>query len=74
MSHIPQVSGCECVRAFERAGFVVRRQRGSHIILTREDPYAQIVIPDHKEIAPGTMRNILRQAGITIDQFINLLK
>lgn len=73
MTKLPVISGRECVRALESAGFSVRRQEGSHIILRRDSPFAQVVVPDHKELDRGTLRAILRQAGITVDQFVELL-
>jgi predicted RNA binding protein YcfA (HicA-like mRNA interferase family) len=74
MSRIPQVSGRECVKVLEKIGFYVRRQKGSHIIVIRDDPFNQIVVPDHHEVAPGTLRNILRQVGLSAEQFTELLK
>jgi predicted RNA binding protein YcfA (HicA-like mRNA interferase family) len=48
MSRLPVISGRECVAALERAGFSVRRQTGSHIVMRRDDPFAQTVVPDHR--------------------------
>ena len=59
--------------ALQRIGFVLRRQRGSHMILHRDDPYARVVVPDHKRIRAGTLRHILQQAGLTVKQFLDLL-
>ena len=59
--------------ALEKAGFVQKRQHGSHIILRRDDPFAQLVVPDHKELDRGTLRTIIRQANLTIEQFNALL-
>ena len=73
MTRLPVVSGRECGKALERAGFYVRRQEGSHIILRRDSPFAQLVVPDHKELERGTLRAILRQSGLTVDQFNALL-
>ena len=73
MSRLPRISGRECVRGLERIGFAFKRQQGSHIILRRNDPFAQIVVPDHKELDRGTLRAIIRQAGLSIDEFIDLL-
>jgi predicted RNA binding protein YcfA (HicA-like mRNA interferase family) len=53
-------------------GFVVNRQRGSHIILRRDSPYARVVVPDHKQIRPGTLRQILSEAGMTVEQLLDL--
>jgi len=73
MSKLPQVSGAELVRALEKLGFTVRRQHGSHIILRRSDPFAQTVVPNHREIDRGTLRAILRQTQITANDLIQLL-
>lgn len=73
MTRLPVVSGKDCVRALTRVGFSVKRQEGSHIILRRDSPFAQVVVPDHKELDRGTLRAILRQAGIAVEQFVTLL-
>jgi len=73
MSKLPQVSGADAVRALEKAGFTLRRQHGSHMILRRDDPFAQTVVPNHRQIDRGTLRAILRQTGLSADQFTNLL-
>jgi predicted RNA binding protein YcfA (HicA-like mRNA interferase family) len=73
VSKLPRVSGRECVRALEKAGFFVRRQEGSHIILRRSEPFAQLVVPDHKELDRGTLRAIIRQSGLSVEAFVSLL-
>lgn len=73
MSKLPVISGAECVKALRKIDFVVDRQRGSHIILVREDPRTTISVPDHKELDRGTLRAIIRQVGLSVDEFINLL-
>jgi predicted RNA binding protein YcfA (HicA-like mRNA interferase family) len=73
MSKLPVVSGAQCVKALERAGFVVYRQRGSHITLVRADPVAQTTVPNHKELDRGTLRAIIRQASLSVDEFVALL-
>jgi predicted RNA binding protein YcfA (HicA-like mRNA interferase family) len=67
------LSGVEVRSALERAGFVFRRQTGSHMILRRDQPYARAVVPDHKQIRSGTLRRIIADAGLTVDQFVQLL-
>ena len=67
MSKLPRLSGRECVTILERFGFRIVRQRGSHIVMRRDDPFAQVVVPDHKEIDRGTLRAIIRQAGLQPD-------
>jgi predicted RNA binding protein YcfA (HicA-like mRNA interferase family) len=73
MNGLPRVSGRECVRALEKVGFFLRRQQDSHMILRRDSPFAQVVVPDHHELDRGTLRAIIRQAGLSIDEFLALL-
>lgn len=73
MTKLPRISGRDCIVALTRVGFTIKRQQSSHIILRRDDPFAQLVVPDHKELDRGTLRAILRQAGLSIEQFIELL-
>ena len=73
MMKLPVISGRKCVKALERINFYLKRQEGSHIILRRDDPFTQIVVPDHKELDRGTLRAIIRQAGLSIDEFVKLL-
>ena len=72
MSKIPVISGRKCVKALERLSFYFKRQKGSHIILRRDDPFTQIVVPDHDELDKGTLRAIIRPAGLGIDEFVKL--
>ena len=74
MSKLPVVSGAECVKALGRVGFVVFRQRGRHITMVRPDPPAQTTIPNHKELDRGTLRAIIRQAGLTVEEFVVLIR
>jgi predicted RNA binding protein YcfA (HicA-like mRNA interferase family) len=69
VSKLPRLSGRACVAALEKAGFYKKRQQGGHIILRRDSPFAQLVVPDHKELDRGTLRAILRQADISLDVF-----
>lgn len=73
MSKLPRISGKECVKALEKAGFYFKRQVGSHMVLRRDNPFAQTVVPDHTELDRGTLRAIIRQADLSIDEFIELL-
>ena len=73
MSKLPRISGRECVKALGKRGFYFKRQEGSHIILRRDNPFAQVVIPDHKELDRGTLRAIIRQAGLSVDEFVKFL-
>jgi len=65
----PVASGRDARRAFERLGWVFHRQTGSHMILTKVGSVASLSIPDHRELAPGTLRKLIRAAGITVEEF-----
>ena len=73
MSGLPRISGRECVKALNKAGFYLKRQEGSHMVLRRDNPFGQVVVPDHKELDRGTLRAIIRQSGLSMDEFIKLL-
>jgi predicted RNA binding protein YcfA (HicA-like mRNA interferase family) len=69
MSALPCISGRDCIKVLSKFGFSIKRQQGSHIVLRRAEPFIQLVVPDHKELDRGTLRAIIRQAGITVEQF-----
>ncbi len=69
MPQLPRMSGREVVRAFEKQGCEVARQRGSHIIMVKTGQNVTLSIPDHKEVAKGTLRSLIRSAGLTVQQF-----
>ena len=73
MSKLPRISGHQCIGALTRVGFVIVRQRGTHIVLRRGDPFAQVTVPDHKERNSGTLRAIIRQAGLGVEEFVKQL-
>jgi len=73
MSRLPRISGRDCVKALDKVGFYLKRQHGSHLILRRDNPFAQLVVPNHKELDRGTLRSIIRQAGLGVDEFVRLL-
>ena len=75
MSKLPSVSGERVVRALKRAGFVELRQKGSHVSLEKRagDKVFKTVVPMHSELAKGTLSDILKQSGISVEEFIDLL-
>ena len=75
MSRLPDVSGAELIRALQKAGFVVLRQKGSHVSLEKVDPNGpfRTIVPMHREIARGTLHDILKQSGLTRDELRRLL-
>ena len=74
MPELPLLSGRETVKAFESLGWQIARQKGSHIILTKVGQIATLSIPDHKEVAKGTLRSLIRSAGLTVSEFLDVLK
>ncbi len=72
MPELPHISGSEIVKIFQKMRFVVARQKGSHVVLRRGDKGC--VVPMHREVAAGTLRSAIRQAGITPEEFIDAYK
>jgi len=68
------MSGKEVVKALQRVGFSVKRQKGSHIVLRRDNPFSQVVVPDHKSVDTGTLASILDGADLSVEDFIKLIK
>ena len=75
MSKLPTISGERLVRALKRAGFVELRQKGSHVSLEKRaaEKVFRTVVPQHRTLAKGTLSDILRQAGLTVDELLDLL-
>lgn len=70
MGVMPVLSGREVVRVFERLGWRVVRQSGSHVIMTKEGHLATLSVPDHREVAKGTLRSLIRAAGLSLEEFL----
>ncbi len=66
------VSGAEAVKKFKKAGWTVMRQKGSHVMLTKPGYQWTLSVPQHDEIGPGLLRKLLKQAGLTIEEFNEL--
>ena len=73
MAALPVVSARDAVKAFERLGWTVARQNSSHIIMVHPDQNATLSIPDHHEVARGTLRSLIRHANLTVDEFVAVL-
>ena len=73
MASLPSVSGARAVRTFQKAGWVKDRQHGSHVILIKPGHPASLSVPQHRELAPGTLRALIRASGMSVDQFVDLL-
>lgn len=72
MPKLPVISAAEAIRAFERLGFTIVRQRGSHIVLRMGS--SGCVVPNHRELKTGTLSGALKQAGVSPDEFIKALR
>jgi predicted RNA binding protein YcfA (HicA-like mRNA interferase family) len=74
LTRLPQLSGHDVVRALTKIGYEKDHQRGSHMVLRQAGyPHRRIVVPDHDELAKGTLRAIIRQIGLTVEQFNALI-
>lgn len=75
MKRLPVVSGNKVVKALQKNGFLVVHQRGSHVKLkkTEGDKVYIAIVPMHRELAKGTLKSILRQANITLEELCELL-
>src|SRR5213075_2519721 len=69
----PPICRAEVRAALERVGFIFRRQKSSHMILRRDNPYARVTIPDHKQVRIGTLRRIVADAGLSLEEFLRQL-
>jgi predicted RNA binding protein YcfA (HicA-like mRNA interferase family) len=74
MPSLPTLSGCDVVKALNRAGWEKARQRGSHVVMVKEGNMATLSVPTHKEVAKGTLRSLIRAAGMTVDEFLSLIR
>jgi len=70
---LPALSGKEVVKTFENLGWQVSRQSGSHIVLTKDGEIASLSVPNHKEVAKGTLRSLIRAANLTVDEFVKAI-
>ncbi len=71
MPKLPHISGAEAIRALQRLGFSQVRQKGSHVIMRRSS--TGCVVPLHREVKSGTLAGVLRQAGVSVEEFIDQL-
>ncbi len=74
MTRLPALTGREVAKALRKIGYELDRQHGSHMILRHADPpFRRLVVPDHKELRRGTLRAIIRQAGLSVPEFLELI-
>ena len=74
MPKLPILSGKELIRALNKIGYLIDHQTGSHVILRNKDPpYRRLTIPNHQEVSKGTLLAIMKEAGLTREEFFNLI-
>ena len=73
MAKLPRISGMKAVKAFNKSGWSVARQTGSHIIMIKNDYKVILSVPRHKELDRGTLRKLIKSAGLTVEDFVKLL-
>ena len=73
MGRLTNISGKEAVKAFTKAGWTLRGQVGSHAVMTKEGVNANLSIPQHKELSVGTLRSLIRNAEMSVDEFLKIL-
>lgn len=73
MPRLTPVSARDCLRVLQRVGFTIDRQSGSHITLIRDNPRGRVTVPNHKELKVGMLHRILRDANLTVEEFLDLL-
>ena len=73
MAKLGNISGKEAARAFQKVGWTPIGQVGSHLVLVKPGVRANLSVPQHKELSVGTLRALIRSAGLTVDEFLNLL-
>ncbi len=73
MASLPVLSGRAVIKAFATLGWEVTRQSGSHVVMTKEGETVTLSIPDHREVARGTLRSLIRAANLTVDEFVAAL-
>lgn len=73
MTKLPVSSGAKAARAFSRVGWVSARQTGSHLIMIKDGSVVTLSVPLHKEVDRGTLRKLITLAGLTVDEFVDLI-
>jgi len=73
MGNLSNISGKSAVKAFQKFGWLIRGQVGSHVVMTKEGQRANLSIPQHKELAQGTLRKLIKNAGISVEDFLDKL-
>lgn len=70
---LPRISGATVVKILVKKGFYIKHRVGSHVVLRRDNPFAQTVVPQHPELDRGTLRAILKQTGLSVEEFLSFI-
>jgi predicted RNA binding protein YcfA (HicA-like mRNA interferase family) len=73
LTKVPIISGRDAIKAFSKAGWSAVRQTGSHVIMMKPDSIVTLSIPMHSEVKRGTLRSLIKDAGLTVEEFVSLL-
>jgi predicted RNA binding protein YcfA (HicA-like mRNA interferase family) len=73
VSKLANISGKDAAKAFQKAGWQIRGQAGSHLVPTKPGIRANLTVPQHQEVAKATLRSLIKISGLTVDQFLELL-
>lgn len=73
MSKLPIISGMEAMKAFSKTGWIPHRQVGSHVVLRKEGSKVTLSVPKHRELKPGLLRDLIKAAGLSVEEFEMLL-
>lgn len=73
MGKLGNISGKDAVKAFQKAGWLKIGQVGSHLVMSKPNIRVNLSVPQHKELATGTLRSLIRNAGMTVEEFVDLL-
>ncbi|MBF0520437.1 MAG: type II toxin-antitoxin system HicA family toxin [Nitrospirae bacterium] len=73
MGKLANISGKDVVKAFQKLDWQIAGQVGSHVVMTKEGMRVNLSIPQHKELSVGTLRALIRNAGLTVEDFLKIL-
>jgi predicted RNA binding protein YcfA (HicA-like mRNA interferase family) len=73
MASLPVCSGTDAIKAFERSGWLRASQKGSHVTLTKSGAVVVLTVPLHRELGSGLLRSLIRKAGLTVEEFVDLM-
>jgi predicted RNA binding protein YcfA (HicA-like mRNA interferase family) len=73
VARLANISGKDAVKAFQKAGWVIIGQVGSHVVMSKPEIRVNLSVPQHRELSVGTLRALIRHAGLTVEEFLDLI-